>query len=316
MIQKTYNLIDFILRHFHYCIWTLCLLLLVFDKIIHLPLDFLYNLNFIPEYFMNMSKIINIQPSTDVIVPETHNNQDTLINLNEEFKLLEQEIKNINESLSTITSQIKETNIITREQINTQIETARVLSNTITKIPKTDFSDLTSIIQENNSIAKGQTEINLKIVKRLFSNLNEYSNTLSTINESIINMKDSLIEKSSINDVQNTLNIIISNQENLLESYNSLLDLNIQGFNSIHISQDSFFVDSQNSLNNTFNKINELRNHNIDIARQLDYNISNKVEGVGSDTVKQITEEINRPKSSSTGVNTNKSWSSFFDRKN
>src|SRR3546814_12636079 len=98
MIKITSNIIGTIIKHIHWCIWSFCLLYLVFDKALHLPLEFLYNFNFIPEFMLNWSKLINLKP-IETIVPEINvtpsNNDEMIVALKETILLLRSEERRV-----------------------------------------------------------------------------------------------------------------------------------------------------------------------------------------------------------------------------
>lgn len=89
-----------------------------------------------------------------------------------------------------------------------------------------------------------------------------------------------------------------------------------KSINLILETQNADFVILQKNIEKIFSKINEVRNHNIELYRKLDLNIISKFEGLDSKIVNQVIYELNRPKISSTNVSaSNKSWTTFFDKK-
>src|SRR3546814_18519089 len=101
--KKTRDIIGTIVKHIHWSIWSFCLLYLVFKETITLPFDFLYNFNFIPEFILNMSKMLAIKP-IETVIPEINvmpTNNDEIINVFKSSILsLQQEISLMNSNFN------------------------------------------------------------------------------------------------------------------------------------------------------------------------------------------------------------------------
>src|SRR3546814_5333375 len=98
-------------------------LYLVFDKALHLPLEFLYNFNFIPEFMLNWSKLINLKP-IETIVPEINvtpsNNDEMIVALKETILLLEEQIIKINTKFDNLFVTLQDTSLIIKKQLTLQ----------------------------------------------------------------------------------------------------------------------------------------------------------------------------------------------------
>lgn len=307
MLQKTYNLLDFLMRHsFHYWVWTFCLLFLVFDKVLHMPLELLSHFNFIPEYLLNLSKVINTKPEE---IPATVSNLNVVVDIKEILSALSQINQNLvslNENISNLNIKMAENHTLVQSNINMILETSRVMYNNNQLLNE----NIVAALQETNSLIKTDTEAQIKIAKRLVSIFNESNNVLDTINSNFLSINKPILS------IHDSLNQILINQKDLYIMYQNIQDVNLQNYNLFIETQNANFVILQENIEKIFSKINEVRNHNIELYRKLDLNITSKFEGLDSKIVNQVIDELNRPKISSTNVSaSNKSWTNFFDKK-
>lgn len=292
MLQKTYNLFDFLMRHsFHYWIWTFCALFIIFDKVLHMPLELLNNFNFIPEFLINLSKIINTQPvevpSVTPVVNVTVDNQEILSALNQ----INKSLVGLNENLSNMHVKLVENNVLTEANTNTVLETSRALYN----INQLLNENVVSTLSETNSLIKINTEAQINIAKRIIVNIKD-------VNTSLFNM-------------QGSLSYLAFTQNQILSGIQSTQDLVLQSYSSILNNQSVNFDILQGETSKLFTKINDIRNHNVELYQSLQKHFDNKLLQEHSEIIKQIREEIARPKISTTQVNTNSSWFDFFNNK-
>lgn len=323
--KKTRDIIGTIIKHIHWNIWSFCLLFLVFKEAISLPLDFLYNFNFIPEFILNLSKLLISKP-VEAIVPEVianPTNEEQLITiLQNNILLLQQEISIMNTNFSKLFTIIQDNNILMQKQISYQKELSILIEQKLSNLSitndiiKTDLSKhLNEIIKTLRLQANGQLEQANKLIFHINENkdlLTLISNKTSTIDKSILNLD---INKPLVS-IQDTLNQIHTNQKDLYLNYQNIQDINLQSFNSILEAQHINFNNLQENLDRIFSKVNEVRNHNLDLYRQLDTSFNFKLEHTESKIVNQITDEINRPKTYNTEATKQNGLLGYFNPKN
>jgi len=88
-------------------------------------------------------------------------------------------------------------------------------------------------------------------------------------------------------------------------------------FRIIEQKQNLGFNTLNENINEIFSKVHEVRNHNLSLYQQLTKSFDIKLLEQQTDIVTQITEEINRPKTSVTQATAKSgSWSNIFDKKN
>src|SRR5690606_25619391 len=131
--------------------------------------------------------------------------------------------------------------------------------------------NIASILQENNALIKADTEIQVKIAKRVISTINDAKVMLSVIDTNIINVNNTLSSFDFIKpfeELKITLTEVVGNQKELDMLIQNSQDLSIQGFNSIlemhNINLDSTHV----NMDKLLSKVNDVRNQNLDIYRQ------------------------------------------------
>src|SRR3546814_2390872 len=126
--KKTSDIIGTIVKHIHWSIWSFCLLYLVFKETITLPFDFLYNFNFIPEFILNMSKMLAIKP-IETVIPEINvmpTNNDEIINVFKSSILsLQQEISLMNSNFNKLFSIMQDNNNLIQQQLGYKKEIGR-----------------------------------------------------------------------------------------------------------------------------------------------------------------------------------------------
>jgi|SRR5690554_605890 len=310
LTKKTKNFIGTIIRHINWSIWSFCLIYLVLDKMLHLPLDFLSNFIFIPESLLNISKMFITEP-VESIVPEitvipSHNDviiqsfQNTILLLQEQFVVL-------NNNINNLLLVLQDNNALIQKQLNFQKELVVIIDSKLNNLNiSKDIINLNEKLRSIESILQIQGTGQVEIASKVISNIKETNN--------LLNILDSNLTKPILN-VQDTLTQVITNQENIQNTNTQILDVNLQGFNSIFMAQDTYFMEIQSNLDKTFSKIHEIRNHNLEIAKHLDHNISIKLDEFGTGIVDKVSDEINRPKVSSTEIKGKTSWSNFFDKK-
>lgn len=308
MLQKTYNLFDFLMRHsFHYWIWTFCALFIIFDKILHMPLELLSHFNFIPEFILNLSKIINTKPDDIAdIVPNVNvavDNKEVILVLNK----IDQSIVGLTNGITDLNIKLSENNDLVQSHINTLLELSRVYYNNNQLLQDTVISTL----QEVNLSIKTDTKAQIEIAKRLMSALNASNSILATIDTNIANINIPIVN------IQDSLNNILNTQKEFTSMCQNTQNLNLQNFNSIIEMQNLGFNAINDNINEIFGKIHEVRNHNLGLYQQLTKSFDVKLLEQQTEIVSQIAEEINRPKTSSThAVTKSNSWSNIFDKKN
>lgn len=305
MLKKSYNLLDFLMRHsFHYWIWTFCALFLIFDRILHMPLELLSHFNFIPEFILNLSKMVNTKPEEVAdIVPNVNvvvENKEILSALNK----INQSLLGLTEGITNLNIKLSENNELLQSNINKLLEISRLSYNNNQLFNET----LVSTLQEVNSSIKIETEAQIKIAKHLTSILNESKNSLVAIDTNISNIN------APIDNMQESLTNILNIQKELISMHQNTQDMNLQGFNSIFQHQDTYFAYVDEQINSIFSKLQEVRNHNLTLHQQLTKTIDIKLVEQQNEIIHQIIDEMNRVKTTKTEVNTVKSWSGFFDK--
>lgn len=292
MLQKTYSLFDFLMRHsFHYWIWTFCALFIIFDKILHMPLELLSHFNFIPEFMINLSKIINTQPiETSTAVPAINvvvENKEILSALTK----MDQTLLTLSDNIVKLNIQLVENNALFQANVNTILDMSRILYNTNQLVTE----NVGSILQETNSLLKTNIEAQIKIAKRVIF-------TIQEVNKPLFN-------------IQGSLSYLAFTQNQILSGVQTTQDLVLQSYSSILNNQIVSFDLVQGETSKIFTKINEVRNHNLSLYKQLTNDFDMKLCKQQSEIIEQIIAEFNRPKISSTEVNSMSSWSNFFNKK-
>lgn len=323
LTQRTLNIIDLLIRHsFHYWIWTFCALFLIFDKILHMPLELLNHFNFIPEFIINLSKIINTKP-IEATIPEINvipaNNEELIVVFKESIFLLQQEISLMSNKFDKLFALLQDNTVLLQNQLNFQKELFTMVENKIASLNvSTDLINISNKLQDMNAILQAQVESQVEMDIRIISQLKDTKTSLFTLNNNILDINKSILNLDfnkplvSLNDV---LNQIALNQNDFYSMYQNAQETNLQNINAILEAQQVSFNNIQENVNQVFSKVHEIRNHNLEVFRQLDKNIDFKLENMESKIVSQITDEINRPKTSSTSVSSNTSKLGFFNKK-
>ena len=320
MIRITTNLIGTIVKHIHWCIWSFCLLFLVFKEVITLPLELLYNFNFIPEYILNLSKITSTK-SIEVITPNELPNysEDLMSALKLEILSLKDQMAIMNNNFIKLFSIMQDNNALIQQQLNSQKDLFMMVDQKLNSLNMlNDLKTINYKLQDISMILEAQSNGQIEIANRVISQIKDTKSILTTLDNDVLNINKSILNLDfnkpfiSINDV---LNQMVINQKDLYTMYQNTQDMNLQGFNTLFQSQEVYFAHTQEQLNNIFSKVHEVRNHNLSLHQQLSKTIDIKLVEQQNEIIHQIIDEINRPKTSTTEINSVKSWSGFFDKK-
>lgn len=325
LTQKTLNLFDLLIRHsFHYWIWTFCALFIIFDKILHMPLELLSHFNFIPEFIINLSKIINSK-SIETTIPEITvmpaNNDELIAAFREIISSLQQEISIMNSKIDNLIVLIQDNMVLLQKQLNFQKDLFIMVEKKLNSLNiSKDLINISYKLDDMNAILQIHGNTQVEVGSRVISHIKETKTILSTLDNNILNINKSVLNidlNKPLSTVNDTLNQIVINQKNLFSAYQSNQELNLQNFNSILEMQNLGFNAINDNVNEIFSKMHEIRNHNLGLYQQLTKSFDVKLLEQQTDIVSQITEEINRPKTSVTQATTkSSSWSNIFDKKN
>lgn len=323
LTQRTLNIIDLLVRHsFHYWIWTFCALFLIFDRILHMPLELLSHFNFIPEFILNLSKIINTKP-VDVTIPEVNviptNNDELIAAFKESILLLQQEISLMSNKFDKVLALLQDNTVLLQNQLNFQKELFNMVENRMTSLSvSTDLINISNKLQDMSAIIQAQAESQVEMdsrilvqIKNTVANLTTLNNNILDINKNILNLD---FNKPLVN-INDALNQVVINQKDLYTMYQNTQDIQLQGFNTLFQSQEAYFAHVDEQLNSIFSKVQEVRNHNLTLHQQLTKTIDFKLVEQQNEIIHQIIDEINRVKTTKTEVSTVKSWSGYFDKK-
>lgn len=325
LTQRTLNLFDFLIRHsFHYWIWTFCALFIIFDKILHMPLELLSHFNFIPEFILNLSKIINAKP-VETTIPEIivnpTNNDELILVFKESIALLQQEISLMNIKFDKLVTLMQDNIIVLQNQLSFQKELSILIDKKLSSLNiSKELVNIHCKLEDMNTILQVQGTAQVEIGSRVISHIKETKTMLTTLDNNIININKSILNidlNKPLLNVTDILNQIVIHQKDLYSVYQNNQELNLQSFNSILEMQNLGFNTLNENINEIFSKVHEVRNHNLSLYQQLTKSFDIKLLEQQTDIVTQITEEINRPKTSVTQATAKSgSWSNIFDKKN
>lgn len=318
--KKTSNFIGTIVKHTHWCIWSFCLLFLVFKEAITLPLDFLYNFNFIPEFILNLSKLMSSKP-VEIITPNELPNysEELFVSLKLEILSLKEQVAIMNNNFAKMFSVMQDNNLLIQKQLSSQKELFNMVEYKIASLNVSkDLGIITHKLQDINVVLEAQGSGQIELASRIISNIKETKAVLTTVDNNILNINKNILNidfNKPLVSLNDTLSQIVVNQKDLYTMYQNTQDINLHGFNAIFQSQEAYFIHNQEQIDKIFSKVHEIRNHNIGLHQQLYKNLDNKFLDQQNDIIRQVIDEINRPKVSSTEVTSKNSWSNFFDKK-
>lgn len=321
LTKKTSTLIGTIVKHIHWCIWSFCLLFLVFKEVATLPLEFLYNFNFIPEFILNISKLTSSKP-VETTIPEINviptNNDELIVVLKESISLLQQEMSIMNSKFEKLFALMQDNTVLLQKQLTFQKELFAMVEQKISSLNVlNELRALSYKLQDMNAILQVQTEANAELSSRIISQIKDTKTNLATLNNNVLDINKSILSldfnKPLVN-INDALNQVVINQKDLYTMYQNTQDIQLQGFNTLFQSQEAYFAHVDEQLNSIFSKVQEVRNHNLTLHQQLTKTIDFKLVEQQNEIIHQIIDEMNRVKTTKTEVNTVKSWSGFFDK--
>jgi len=321
LTKKTSTFIGTIIKHIHWCIWSFCLIYLVLDKMLHLPLEFLYNFSFIPESILNLSKIISEKP-IETTIPEINvipaHNDELIAVFKDSIALLQQEISLMNSKFDKLFALMQDNTVLLQKQLTFQRELFTMVEQKISSLNVSkELKTLSYKLQDISGILEVQGVGQIEIANNIISQIKDTKTSLIALNNNVLDINKSILNLDfnkplvSVNDV---LNQIAVNQKDLYVMYENTQNLNLQGFNTLFQSQEAYFIHNQEQIDKIFSKVHEIRNHNIGLHQQLYKNLDIKFLDQQTEIINHIIDEINRPKSTTTEVNAVKSWSGFFDK--
>lgn len=295
MIQKTLTLIDFIIRHIHYMFWSLCLFLLVFYHFLHLPLDILHNFNLLPQFIFDWANLL-APNTTEVVVSQINTTQ-----IEQELTKLNVQLQNINQNIILL---------VNKQQIINIPDYSQQFIN-LSELQKNLNNNIVALLNDTNNLLKTDIQTTLTLGRATNNTLKESHQLLMNLTSLNNNINNILVHTDLVKPltiINTSLSKLINQQENVQSTLLQLESLNINGFNSIHLLQDNYFIELKNQIAENVDKIQELRNHNSSLFSNLIKQNEIQLTTFEDNIVSSLTEIINQKIVYNTKVNTNQNW--------
>src|SRR5690606_7098733 len=120
-------------------------------------------------------------------------------------------------------------------------------------------------LDDMNAILQIHGNTQVEIGSRVISHIKETKTILNTLDNNVLNINKSILNidiNKPLLSVNDTLNQIVINQKDLYSMYQNNQELSLQSFNSILEMQNVGFNTINDNVNEIFSKMHEIRNHN------------------------------------------------------